>query len=97
MTVVPVTVVKPAVLPVITSPDTLVVNTPETKLAVTPEIVLLIVTSPELSILILSVGLAAPSAVVLKTSLPGISLLPGVPSTSPATVAASIKLVPSAP
>jgi len=37
---------------------------------------------PLLSILILSVGLLAPSAVVEKTSLPGMSLLPGVPSTS---------------
>jgi len=44
-----------------------------------------------------SVGEEEPSAVVLKTSLPGISLAPGVPSTSPRIRAASTNSVPSAP
>ena len=54
-------------------------------------------TSPELLILILSTGVAEPSGVVLNTKRPGISLVPGVPSTFALIRAASINAVPSEP
>jgi hypothetical protein len=44
-----------------------------------------------------SVGELAPSAVVLKTNRPGMSLVLGVPSTSPLISAAGTKFVPSLP
>ena len=49
------------------------------------------------SIRIRSVGEDAPSAVVPNKRRPGISVVPGVPSTSALIVAAVIKFVPSAP
>ena len=56
------------------------------------------VNKPHLSIVNLVVGELAPSAVVLNTKRPGISLLPGVPSTNAEIDAAwDSKSVPSAP
>jgi hypothetical protein len=59
--------------------------------------VLPIPTLPALVIRIFSVGALAPSGVVEKTNLAGISLVPGVPSTTTSILAASIKVVPSSP
>ena len=50
-----------------------------------------------LSILILSVTVEAPSAVVENTKRPGISLVPGVPSTYEVIDAPTTKAVPSSP
>ena len=54
-------------------------------------------TFPELSMRRRSVGLLAPSAVVLKTSRPGISPLPAVPSTLPSMRAVGRNSSPSEP
>ena len=53
--------------------------------------------TPELSIRIRSVGVAAPSAVVLKTRRPGMSFVPGVPSTCDKIEAESVYPTPSYP
>ena len=55
------------------------------------------VVKPTLLILIRSVGDAAPSAVVENTRRPGMSFVPGVPSTSVRIDAALMKDVPSEP